>query len=153
MAVGEYRMRGIWLPTPRQESIKFRHHLPRVQNRLFQSRICPFFFHSIPPFRCNEYVNTYYDPIDTRPIPYPAFKTECIPVTPSYFYPSSRLKNFSYPKFRLDFKPHPASRQTNVGLSLLWVPLCKSSSFAMSSRGRLYLQLYLILSFTLMEKL
>ena len=53
MAVGEYRMRGIWLPTPRQESIKFRHHLPRVQNRLFQSRICPFFlsFHSAIPLQ------------------------------------------------------------------------------------------------------
>ena len=47
-----------------------------------------------------------YDPAYTRPIPYPAYETEHIPVPPSYFHPAW---HFYY---------HPASRQTYVRPSI-----------------------------------
>ena len=57
----------------------------------------------------------------THPIPYSAFETEHISVSPSYFHPASHLWNFSYPKSCLDFKRHPAYRQIYVGT--LWIAI------------------------------
>lgn len=48
---------------------------------------------------------------------YPALEMEHIPVSPLYFYPATYLSNFPYPLSRLNIKPHPASRQSDVGPS------------------------------------
>ena len=64
---------------------------------------------------CDSYLELNYDPDHTHPIPYSAFETEHISVSPSYFHPASHLWNFSYRTSCLDFKPHPAYSQIYVG--------------------------------------
>ena len=40
---------------------------------------------------CDSYLELNYDPAHTHPIPYSAFETEHISVSPSYFHPASYL--------------------------------------------------------------
>ena len=111
MAVGEYRMTGIWLPTPRQESIKFRHHLPRVQNRLFQSRIQPLF---LIPFRHSAAMNMWALVINTEKMD--VLRSHFSLPIPTY------MGAFIKPVSNANWYSLMSLRSVNLNLSLIMIP-------------------------------